>query len=88
MNRKLCLAETSNGRWRQTEDSVRNNEITIRFIRIHLSRRYSSEVENSMLLFFAHFCDPVDSSPPGSSVHGISQARISEWVAISFSRGF
>ena len=33
------------------------------------------------------FCDPVDCSPPGSSVHGISQARILEWVAISFSRG-
>ena len=27
-------------------------------------------------------CDPVDCSPPGSSVHGISQARILEWVAI------
>ena len=33
-------------------------------------------------------CDPVDYSPPGSSVHGVSQARILEWVAISFSRGF
>ena len=33
------------------------------------------------------FCDPMDSSPPGSSVHGISQARILEWVAISYSRG-
>ena len=32
------------------------------------------------------FCNPVDCSPPGSSVHGISQARIQEWVAISFSR--
>ena len=31
--------------------------------------------------------DPIDSSLPGSSVHGISQARILEWVAISFSRG-
>ena len=30
--------------------------------------------------------DPMDCSPPGSSVHGISQARILEWVAISFSR--
>ena len=27
-------------------------------------------------------CDPVDCSPPGSSVHGILQARIQEWVAI------
>ena len=30
-------------------------------------------------------CDPMDSSPPGSSVHGIFQARVLEWVAISFS---
>ena len=32
------------------------------------------------------FCDPTDCSPPGSSVHGILQARILEWSAISFSR--
>ena len=32
-------------------------------------------------------CDPVDCSPPASSVHGILQARILEWVAISSSRG-
>ena len=31
--------------------------------------------------------DPKDCSPPGSSVHGILQARILEWVPISFSRG-
>ena len=31
--------------------------------------------------------DPMDCSPPGSSVHGISQDRILEWAAISFSRG-
>ena len=32
-------------------------------------------------------CDPMGCSPPGSFVHGILQARILEWVAISFSRG-
>ena len=32
-------------------------------------------------------CNPTDCSLPGSSVHGISQARILEWVAISSSRG-
>ena len=32
-------------------------------------------------------CNPMDYSPPGSSVHGILQARTLEWVAISFSRG-
>ena len=32
-------------------------------------------------------CDPMDCSPPGSSVHGILQARILEWIAIPFSKG-
>ena len=32
-------------------------------------------------------CDPMDCSLPGSFLHGISQKRILEWVAISFSRG-
>ena len=32
-------------------------------------------------------CDPMDYSPPGFSAHEISQARILQWVAISFSRG-
>ena len=32
-------------------------------------------------------CDPMDCSPPSSSVHGILQASILEWVAIPFSRG-
>ena len=50
----------------------------------------------SLSLFFhvhtytqAHLtlCDPMDRSPPGSSVRGIFQATILEWVAISFSRG-
>ena len=30
-------------------------------------------------------CDPIDSSPPGSAIPGILQARTLEWVAISFS---
>ena len=40
-----------------------------------------SEVSQSCLTL----CDPTDHSLPGSSVHGILQARILEWVAISFS---
>ena len=45
-----------------------------------------------MALLFSHqivsnFCDLMDCSSPGSSVHGISQVRILEWVAISFSGG-
>ena len=33
------------------------------------------------------FCDLMDYSPPGSSLHGIPETRILEWVAIHFSRG-
>ena len=42
-----------------------------------------SEIAQSCLTL----CDPMDCSPPGSSIHGISKARVLEWVAISFSRG-
>ena len=68
-------------------------------IKRHLWNLRSSDSDdiscNSRLLFllllaaqsYLTLCDPCDCSPPGSSVHGISQARILEWVAISFSRG-
>ena len=44
---------------------------------------HESEVAQSCLTL----CDPVDGSQPGSSIHGIFQARILEQVAIFFSRG-
>ena len=40
-----------------------------------------------LLQLYLILCDPMDYSLPGSSIHGISQAKILEWVAISFSRG-
>ena len=46
-------------------------------------RKEWSEVAQSCLTL----CDPMDCSPPGFSFHGILQARILEWVAISFCRG-
>ena len=52
----------------------------------------------SLVIYFIHaaaaakslqlcptLCDPIDGSPPGSTVPGILQARTLEWVAISFS---
>ena len=38
-------------------------------------------------LYSKLFCNPLDCSPPGSSVHGILQARILEWVAMPSYRG-
>ena len=39
-----------------------------------------------VIQFCLTLCDPMECSPPGSSVHGILQARILEWVTILFSR--
>ena len=40
-----------------------------------------------MSLSHVPLCNPMDCSLPGSSVHGILQARILEWVATTFSKG-
>ena len=61
---------------------------------LHNQRRFPKETllslkesESEVAQSCPTLCDPVDCSLPGSSVHGILQARILEWVAISFSRG-
>ena len=43
-----------------------------------------TKVKSVSHLVVSTLCDPMDYSPPGSSVHEILQARILEWVAISF----
>ena len=47
----------------------------------------TGESESEVTQSCPTLCDPMDCSLPGSSVHEILQARILEWVAISFSRG-
>ena len=47
----------------------------------------SEESESEVAQSCPTLCDPLDCSLPGFSVHGILQARILEWVAISFSGG-
>ena len=57
----------------------------------HFFYSFTCQWTLGLLFLFSHWvvsgsCDP-NCCPPGSSVHGISQARILEWVAITFSRG-
>ena len=42
------------------------------------------KIESEVAQSCPTLCDPMDCSPPGSSVHGFLQARVLEWVAISF----
>ena len=52
-----------------------------------LNTTYILKVKVKLLSRCPTLCDPMDCSLPGSSVHGIFQARVLEWVIISFSRG-
>ena len=68
--------------------SVQRNQIKV------FPQSVSQVIQTSHLYFsgescsvVSNSCDTMDFSPPGSSVHGILQARILEWVAFRFSRG-
>ena len=50
------------------------------------SSQLRGENESEVAQSYPTLCDPVDCSPPGSSIHGILQVRILEWFAISFSK--
>ena len=59
------------------------------FFVIHIVKGFRSEVKwSEVTQSCPTLCDPMDYSLQGSSVHGIFQARVLEWVAISFSKGF
>ena len=52
----------------------------------HIYMNVNVKVKVLVTLSCPTLCDPMNHSPPGSSVHGILQARILDWIAISFSR--
>ena len=80
------------GAWQATvmgSQRVGHNWMTSLFFLYHMaSNRTPLHMHVCMLSCFSHawLCHPMDCSPVGSSIHGIFQARILEWVALSFSR--
>ena len=60
-------------------------QIFIDYIPLKVIIRWS---ESEVAQLCPTLCNPVDCSLPGFSIHGIFQARILEWVAVSFSRGY
>ena len=74
----LVVTEEEGERTRDRKKERKGNKQTETLLEVH---RHFAFVELCPALY-----DPTDCSPPGSSVHGIFQARILEWVAISSSR--
>ena len=68
---------------RPWDSSGKNTGVGCHFLLQCMKVKSESDVAQSCLTL----SDPMDWSPPSSSVHGILQARILEWAAISFSRG-
>ena len=85
---ELCPGQVISGRVKLTEppwDSPgKNTGVGCHFLLQCMKLKSESEVAQSCLTP----SDPMDCSLPGSCVQGIFQARILEWVAISFSRGY
>ena len=57
------------------------------YVAKHWFLKMERKSESEVAQLCPTLCDPMDCSLSGSSVHGIFQARVLEWIAISFSRG-
>ena len=72
------------GAWKATDHGVTNSWTRLSDFTFFNLHRYMCESEVAQLC--STFRNPMDCSLPGSSIHGIFQARVLEWSAISFSR--
>ena len=70
--------------WEQTESCLRTMTMPFMCLWTYGVFIHSAAAAAKSLQLCPTLCDPIDGSPPGSSVPGILQARILEWVAISF----
>ena len=71
-----------------SEPRVFSELLTSGSLRTHVKNTNSWALNNKVkLLSRSTLCNPMDCSLPGFSVYAIFQARVLEWVAISFSRG-
>ena len=69
---------------RESQHTRRNEDPAQQKRKHSVNRKRKKESEVALLC--PTLCNPMDCSLPGSSIHGILQARILEWAAISFSR--
>ena len=76
-------------RFQQLKDGLEWNVFPLRWWVVKPDLGMGSEVKkwSKVAQSCPTLCNPMDCNPPSSSIHGVLQARILEWVAISFSRG-
>ena len=79
----FALSDLWGSRWRETEGRKRREGGKLEGRKV-----FYSSLKSKVLVTQScpTLCDPMDCSPPGSSVHGILQARLLEWLTIPFSR--
>ena len=65
----------------------KTEQILLHNLELPWNEYFDTICDCSVVQLYPILCDPMDYNPPGSSIHGMSQAKILEWVAISFSRG-
>ena len=70
----------------QKEEAVNGMMCQTKWKTVRSGKSLVSFVHAKLLQSCPDLCDPMDCSPPCSSVHGILQARILEWVTTSFAR--
>ena len=96
VNRELPDVQTGFRRGRGTRDKIANIHWIIEKAREFQKNAYFCFIDHAKAFDYVAaakslqscptLCNPIDSSPPGSSILGILQARILEWVAISLSK--
>ena len=83
----VSMPSSRGSSWPRDQTHISCNSCRSRSIYLLSIREAPTSTCAALCLVAQSPCDPMDCSPPGSSVHGILQARILEWVAIPFSRG-
>ena len=92
IHREICMERTTQyvSVSHHQKLNILRNEVLSALCKIYLpwGKLHALKVKVKVTQSCLTLCDPMNYSLPGSSVHGILQVRILEWVAISFCRGF
>ena len=84
---KCCTQYASNFEKLSSGHRTGKGQFSFHSQRKAMPKTAQSESESEVAQSCPTLCNPMDCSLSGSSVHGIFQARVLEWIAISFSRG-